>query len=308
MKRVLDRGELRDVLIVTTGSHAADLRHGSERLPGRKGRLSRTEFIFLPVSYAEFLRASRQKERLALPGYLLSGGSPLACGEIIRSGRLPEWVVEVVRDWLLGECARAGRPRRSLVAIMEQLHRHGGSCIGQTGLGRDAGLANNTVAAGWIEFLGDLMCVGVSAASQVRRSSIIELSRKPAKLPFLNLLVAAVWSPDAPRSPAEFDAMTPDRQGVWYEWAVAQELFRRAALRGDPTPERLPFWQSADHEIDFVLADGHCVEVKRGRAGPLDFSWFGEAFPGRRLTVVCSTPFEARAVRGVSLASFLCDA
>ncbi len=306
LKRVLDRGELRDVLVVTTGSHAADLRHGAERLPGRKGRLARTEYIFLPVSYPEFLRAGCDRpENATLAAYLLSGGSPLACGELIRAGRLPEWVIEVVRDWLLGECARAGRPRRSLVAIMEQLHKHGGSQIGQTGLARDAGLANNTVAAGWIEFLGDLLCVGVSPASQAARTGPVEIARKPAKLPFVNLLAAAVWAPEAPRSPSELDALPPARQGVWHEWAVAQELFRRAALRGDPTPERLPFWQGGGHEIDFIRHDGSFVEVKRGAASPLDFSWFARTFPGRRLTVVCLTPFEAQSVRGVTLSSFL---
>ena len=35
LKRVLDRGELRRVLVVTTGSRATDLRHGSEGLPGQ---------------------------------------------------------------------------------------------------------------------------------------------------------------------------------------------------------------------------------------------------------------------------------
>src|SRR5207249_9932670 len=87
LKRVLDRGELRRVLVVTTGSRASDLRHGSERLPGRKGKLARTSYIFPPVSYAEFLRSGG--ERLgprALPSYLLSGGSPVACGELIRAG------------------------------------------------------------------------------------------------------------------------------------------------------------------------------------------------------------------------------
>ena len=33
LKRVLDRGELRDVLVVTTGSRATDLRRGIERVP-----------------------------------------------------------------------------------------------------------------------------------------------------------------------------------------------------------------------------------------------------------------------------------
>ena len=48
LKRLLDSGSLREVLVVTTGSRAHDLRRGTERLPGRKGRLSRTAYLFTP--------------------------------------------------------------------------------------------------------------------------------------------------------------------------------------------------------------------------------------------------------------------
>jgi predicted AAA+ superfamily ATPase len=306
LKRVLDRGELKKVLVVTTGSQACDLRHGTERLPGRKGKLDRTAYLFLPVSYREFARlAGATFGKQTLAAYLVSGGSPLACAELLNCRRLPEWVVETVRDWILGECARTGRPRRSLVAVMQQLHLHGGTALGQTKLAREAGLANNTVAAGWIGLLRDLLCVGVAPAYDASRRA--EVPRRPAKFPFINLLAAGAWSPEAPRSPEEFAAMPPGRQGLWYEWAVAQELFRRAALRGDAEPERVPFWQSARNEVDFVPANGPLIEVKRGRASPLEFDWFHRAFPQHRLTVVCSTPFETDRICGVTLKDFLLD-
>ncbi|MGH7859269.1 MAG: ATP-binding protein [Candidatus Binatia bacterium] len=304
LKRVLDRGELRRILVVTTGSRATDLRRGAERLPGRKGRLERTTYLFLPVSYGEFLRAGGDSlGKRALGSYIISGGSPAACGDLIRNGRLAESTVESVRDWIQGECARSGRSRRSLVAVMEQLHRHGGTPLGQTKLAREAGLANNTVAAGWIEMLSDLLCVGTSAAWDIGRRS--EVPRKPAKFPFVNLLAATVWAPEAPRSAEDLAALRHERQAVWHEWAVAQELFRAASIRGDPDPERLPYWQSREHEIDFVLGNERFVEVKRGRASALDLPWFPKSFPKGRLTVVCATPFEADRIRGVTLDVFL---
>jgi predicted AAA+ superfamily ATPase len=304
LKRVLDRGELRRVLVVTTGSRASDLRHGAERLPGRKGTLGRTTYLFLPIPYAEFHRAGAGAlGEDALPAYLLSGGSPLACGELIRNARLAEWTIESVRDWIQGECARSARPRRSLVAVMQQLHLHGGTPLGQTKLAREAGLANNTVAAGWIEMLSDLLCVGTSAAWDGTRRS--EIARNPAKFPFVNLLAAAAWAPEAPRSPGDLAGLSPERQGAWQEWAVAQELFRRAALRGAPDPERIPYWRSREHELDFVAGDDWFVEVKRGRASALDFAWFRKTFPKARLTVVCASPFAADHIRGITLDAFL---
>lgn len=304
LKRVLDRGELRRVLVVTTGSRATDLRRGGERLPGRKGKLARTHYLFPPLSFAEFVRAGEGAlGDGALAAYLLSGGSPLACGELIRAGRIPEWVVESVRDWIYGECARTGRSHRSLVAVMEQLHRHGGSAVGQTKLAREAGLANNTVAAGWIELLSDLLCVGTAPAWDASKRA--ELPRKQAKFPFVNLLAATVWAPEAPRSPSELLCLSEARQAAWLEWAVAQELFRRAALRGDSDPERVPYWQAGGRELDFVLRGDEYIEVKRGRASALEFSWFPRLFPRGRLTVVCTTPFEADRIRGVTIEQFL---
>jgi len=187
--------------------------------------------------------------------------------------------------------------------VMQQLHRHGGTPLGQTGLAREAGLANNTVAAGWIEMLSDLVCVGTSPAWDERRRA--EMPRRQAKFPFVNLLAATVWAPDAPRSGADLFRLSPERQGVWHEWTVAQELFRRNAIRGRPEPERPPYWQSREHEIDFVVDDDSFVEVKRGRASALDFAWFAKTFPKGRLTVVCTTPFEAEHMRGVTLDAFL---
>jgi predicted AAA+ superfamily ATPase len=304
LKRVLDRGELRRVLVVTTGSRATDLRRGAERLPGRKGKLDRTTYLFTPIPYAEFLRAGGSAlGKQALASYILSGGSPVACGELIGTGRVAEWTVESVRDWIQGECARSGRSRRHLVAVMQQLHRHGGTPLGQTKLAKEAGLANNTVAAGWIEMLSDLLCVGSSAAWDAGRRS--EIARKPAKFPFVNLLAAGVWAPEAPRSAHDLARLPPERQGVWHEWTVAQELFRRAAVLGAPEPERLPYWQSREHEIDYVVGDDWFVEVKRGRASALDFAWFPQTFRNGRLTVVCATPFEADRIRGITLDAFL---
>jgi len=238
LKRVLDRGELRRVLVVTTGSRATDLRHGAERLPGRKGKLARTTFLFLPIPYAEFLRAGGHTlGARALDSYVLSGGSPAACSELIRTGHLPAWIVESVRDWILGECARAGRSRGSLVSVMQQLHRHGGAPVGQTKLAKEAGLANNTVAAGWVEMLADLLCVGTSAAWDGSKRA--EISRKPAKFPFLNTLAAGAWAPDAPRSADDFSRLPPARQGIWAEWSWRRSSF--AGPRSAASPHRSGF-------------------------------------------------------------------
>ncbi len=305
LKLLIDRGELRDVLIVTTGSQAGDLRHGSERLPGRKGRLGRSSYIFTPVAFADF--AEKAEGMLdhddLVPAYILSGGSPIACAELLVGGRVPDYVNELVRDWVYGSLARGGRSRASLLGVLDCLFRFAASPVGQSKLAREAGLANNTVAAEYIDALADLLSVGVSHPWDSRAGR--PNRRRPAKFHFTNTLVASAWHPLHPRTPGDLRSMPRQRQGELLEWAVAQELFRRAAIRGDELPELLPHWSSRDHEVDFVEGPDSFIEVKAGKTTPLEFAWFSRALPKGRLTVVSDSSYETDRIRGVTMEAFL---
>lgn len=306
LKRLIDAGELRDVLVVTTGSRATDLRRGVERLPGRKGRLARTTYLFTPLPFAEFRRVCGEVlGEDALAAYLLSGGCPLAAAEIAAHGRLPEFVIEMIRDWVLGECAASGRDRASLLAVWDVVLRRGGSPVGQAGVAREAGLANNTVAAQYLELLADLMCLGIAHAWDPDRQ--IALRRKPAKYPPINLLAAVAFDTARLRSVDDYRALRPGEQGRWLEWLVAQEIARRAARRGEETPEILSFWAGGEHEIDFVVRPDLLVEVKRGGASALEYAWFPRTFPRSSLRVVGREVFEADRIRGMTMEEFLVD-
>ena len=141
--------------------------------------MARTTYLFTPLPYAEFVRVCGPALRgHALVAYLLAGGCPLACAELAAHGRLPEFVPGMIRDWIFGECAAAGRSRASLLAVLDKLLLGGGRPRGQAKLAREAGLANNTVAADYVELLCDLMCVGVSQAWDESRR--VRIARRPA--------------------------------------------------------------------------------------------------------------------------------
>lgn len=306
LKRLADTDEIYDVLIVTTGSKATDLRRGTERLPGRKGRLDRTWYHFPPLSFAEFLRAGGNRlEEDASISYILSGGCPVAAGEIIANRMIPEYISEMIRDWIYGEVVAGGRNRSSLLGIFEVINRYGGTPCGQAKVARESGLANNTVAAGYIELLMDLMCLGSATAWDHQKKTAIR--RKPAKYHFTNLLAAASWAPSHPDSVSEFRSLTPQSQGAWLEWAVAQELWRRAAVAGEDFPERMYYWQGGGHELDFVLKENHFLEVKRGRCSPTEFTWVPQTLPGVYVTIINASRFETSFCRGITLEDFLLE-
>ncbi len=306
LKRLVDNGTLDKILIITTGSDAFDLRRGVERLPGRKGKLAKTNYLFTPLSYRNFYDVchSLLKEK-TLIAYILSGGSPIACTELASSGFLPDYVIQLVRDWIEGTFARDGRQRASLVNVLAGICRFGGTPVGQAKLAREANLANNTIAQAYIESLNDLGCVVPAFSYDAQRNNLI--LRKPCKYHFINLLAAATYYPSCLRRVADFEQLPPSEQGLWYEWIVAQELQRRSVLRQGEILAPLAFWQSKNHEIDFYDDKYGYIEVKRGSCTPFEFGWFSEQFKGQVLTVINQNTFSTPFVKGVTLEDFLLE-
>ncbi len=305
IKRLVDAGDLKDILLITTGSKANDLRRGIERLPGRKGRLTRTNYVFTPISYGEFLKqcADTFKEN-ALFAYILSGGSPVGANELALTGRIPEYVSSIITDWIYGEFAATGRSRSHLLAVLQSLYRMAGTPMGQAKLARESGLANNTIAQGYIELLADLMTVIPAYPYDFDKK--ISVFRKPCKYHFINVLAALCWHPKKPRTIDELKMLGPDL-GVVFEWVVAQEIWRKICIQGgDDLPDHLSFWQSKEHEIDFVLPEQNIyLEVKSGQYQPTNFIWFLKSFDKEKLIVINKNQFASERMIGVTLDEFL---
>jgi predicted AAA+ superfamily ATPase len=112
------------------------------------------------VSYKDFHAQFRAELGVdTWKAYLLSGASPIAATEIRQRERVPEYFFEIIRDWIIGEIVRSGRSRQFLLALMRTLFAQGGSRTGYLKLARESGLANNTLAAEYVEQLSDLLAV-----------------------------------------------------------------------------------------------------------------------------------------------------
>jgi uncharacterized protein len=306
LKRLYDAGKTRNILIITTGSHAQDLRHGTERLPGRRGRLDRTQYLFPPLSYSEFLQGTASFfGDQSINAYMICGGSPLAVNELAHVGQVPEFVYALTLEWLLGECARADRSRNTLTWLAQSLWKIGANPISVNQLARDAGVANNTVIQGYLDVL--MNCLVLATAYSTNPMNMRPVPRKSAKYPWINLLAAWSFLPERPNTLAGCESLPENIKGSAWEWLVGQELWRRAAVGGAPTPEVMAFHRDQSHEIDFLCKDDLCIEVKSGATSALEFSWFHRSFPKKRLLVVSKSEFEARTIQGVTFEQFLLE-
>lgn len=302
IKYLVDRGILSQTLVVATGSSASDLRHGNDLLPGRKGKLKRTEFIFTPISYPEYLRVCQDlvpKDDL-LPLYIISGASPIAITELVTNRIIPDYVLSLTKDWIVGAVIRTGRSRQALLALINALYANGASTISYNKLARDTGLGNNTTAQGYLEILADSLAVAPCLYWDYKRS--VAVIRKQAKFHFINLLVASVFHKPAVRTVEQYKSLPESVQGVWIEWLVAQEIFRRQAIRGDDVPERFCYYSHDDHEVDFVLSPHEWVEVKRGQISPHELGFVPQDV---NLTVICSNKLSFNRVKCSTLEEFL---
>jgi predicted AAA+ superfamily ATPase len=304
IKLLSDRGLLADILVVTTGSSASDIRRGAERLPGRKGRLRRSNYIFTPCSYKEFCRvATTTFGDNTLTAYILSGGSPLAANELAEGQQLPDFIISLTRDWLIGEVVRSGRQRSMLIRVFEFLHKNGVNPVSYSKLARDADFANNTVASGYIEHLQDLLCVAPTIQCDPRTER--KFYRKSMKLALCNLLMAVATSPYQPRSISDFMALPATEQGKFYEWLVAQELWRRNSLRELEYQGELSYYRDGEHELDFIVEKNSAIEVKRGQASPHEFQWLYAEHPNLTVKVICTNTIDMQRVSSVSMEEFL---
>jgi predicted AAA+ superfamily ATPase len=303
-KRAYDKGHLRDVLVVTTGSNARDILRGSEKLPGRKGKTDKTEYIFLPVSYHQFCKTcERDLEHKPLDYYLLCGGAPIGLNEISMNDKIPEFLISMIQDWITGDVVKTGRQRTSLKNILNAIYKFGSSPVGYAKLAREAGLANNTVVAGYIEQLQDLLVL--NSLMQWDWNKKILMPRKPCKFLFTNMFAHIAFHPENIRFVEDIGSLSSHFKGLLYESLVAQELMRRIYMRGEEHKTSIGFWKSATHEVDFVTSKHEFYEVKAGPATPLEFQWFTRVFPKEKLTVISESTFETQNIVGISLHDFM---
>lgn len=217
---------------------------------------------------------------------------------------LPNYVTSMISDWIVGEFAANNRSRSHLLAVLQTLYSMATTPIGQAKLARESGLSNNTVAQGYIELLSDLMVVIPAFPYDKERK--MALFRKPCKYHFTNLLTAHCWHPNKPRTIGELK-MLGKSLGALMEWTVAQEIWRKLCIKNpENMPEYLYFWQSEQHEIDFVLPEYQLyLEVKAGQAKLTEFLWFLKTFKHEKLIVINQNRFESERIIGITLEDFL---
>jgi len=129
IKALADEGKLKSVTLLLTGSNLMAIGEGAEKMPGRRGKLSKSDFEQLPMTFAEFIHLTDPKIEQADIGsltyhkdlllhrfreYLITGGFPLSVSLFFSNGQISSHVYQLYLSWIEGDMGRSGNPLRNL--------------------------------------------------------------------------------------------------------------------------------------------------------------------------------------------------
>lgn len=274
IKYLRDNTDAAEDCFVLTGSSALDIRRGGERLPGRRGPGTDLDKVLLPLSFPEYLEATRPglrpKVSFALHGSLTDevipalregvlyldelqralaeyagvGGFPVAVADFLRTGSVSARTLSTLWDIVAGDVERWGRKRIETLRLLGRLTRSLGSPLDWHSLAVDMGVTLPT-AASYAEFLADAFLLLIVYYRELDGSVS---ARKGKKLYAVDSLIArlpnAVEGSALPNLPAVIENLV----GMALFRACESDLVESFRL-----PQALCFWRSTSgREIDFL--------------------------------------------------------
>jgi predicted AAA+ superfamily ATPase len=168
IKHFADLGKLRNVFMILTGSNAYDLKYGTERLPGRRGRDIDHDKIFYPLGFPEFVELmdenimekfkSKNIAELTsiyqfhqndlqklLNKYLLTGGFISAMNDLEGKKKIELNKYSEYLNWTLGDLAKLDRRESVARSIIAEIIKTAASSLGWDTIAKKVAVSHVTV-------------------------------------------------------------------------------------------------------------------------------------------------------------------
>ena len=301
IKHLVDTGKLSQSGIVLTGSNAADLRKGMERLPGRRGKTGGPDKIMLPLTFSEYvslinpdlfarfageitggidifsLDQAAFKTLLSLQPhlgelsilyeqFLTTGGFITAINAYFPEHEIGYAVYELYQQWLRGDISKAGRNERTARQIINELITIAVSAFGWETIAKKIGVATHKTVSEYMETMEDSFVL--KTLYQIDINTRRPRVKKLKKAYFLDSFILwSLWGwVDnwlAYSDNVRRSLASADMKARLTEQVIANELFYQFD-RPDWLNSRVFFWKNGG-EMDFIVKrekDLLPVEVK----------------------------------------------
>lgn len=248
IKDIIDAGH--EHTFVITGSNAADLRRGMDRMPGRFG--SGGEYILMPMDFDEFSEVRLQagwrcNDRLEeLKAFMKIGGFPSAVLGAGNSNKAPEALREEYKRWLVGDIRRLGKQEILLRETMGVVAMTMTTSVSLQKLAQKTQMGSHHTAQDYIQALED--CFALRTLYAIDEHDFSLRFRKEKKFYFTDpgiFWMALDWYGMQP-SESDFDKVA---EGIAHEHLARRE-------------QRMGYLSSKKGEVDFFIPPHKLIEVK----------------------------------------------
>lgn len=258
VKARVDKGDLRNDVVLVTGSLSMAAKREVEAFPGRRG-LGR-DFVMHPLSFGEFasvaepsavsaadLTPFRPKLDELLKWYLKCGGYPRAVVGCLTRGEPGAEVEESILSNFKFDLVKLRRSEAVAKRVLKAVIEKAPSPFSLSSAAREFEAGSHKVVAGYIELLENLYLA--KSLYYMDPNALAEDYRKGRKVHLTDPLLYKVF--------AKWAGARPPGEAALLEAAVAVHFARKY---------RVGYWRGR-REVDVVVPElGLGVEVKRGRA------------------------------------------
>lgn len=170
-KALADEGSLVNVTAILTGSNALDLIKSSERLPGRTGRWFKSDKLFLPLAFKDFLKlinpewdgkisfALIPKIQKQFNDYLLCGGFPHVINEFYAKKTISSETYETFVKWIEGDIDHEDKSLTHAYSLFREIHLKLGSRLSYTEIAKNVGLSSQITVQEYFEIFEKMFVI-----------------------------------------------------------------------------------------------------------------------------------------------------
>lgn len=177
IKFVIDNDITKDACYILTGSNAIDLKKGSERLPGRRGKHGK-DLFFLPLTFREYvelidpewyqkhktdtvdkLKYHHDTLKILFEKYLLTGGIPLVINEYEINKEIPNYIYDLYYSWIVGDVLKEGKNEQTLKEILKSILICYSTPVSWDSLAKRSSIKSHITISSYIELLSNMFVV-----------------------------------------------------------------------------------------------------------------------------------------------------
>ncbi len=177
IKFVIDNDITKDACYMLTGSNAIDLKKGSERLPGRKGKHGK-DLFFLPLTFREYvqiidpewyqkhkmdnidkLKYHSNKLKIFFEKYFITGGIPLVINEYEINKEIPNYIYDLYYSWIIGDVLKEGKNEQTLKEIFKSILVCYSTPVSWDSLAKRSSVKSHVTISSYIELLSNIFVV-----------------------------------------------------------------------------------------------------------------------------------------------------